>query len=489
MFSSSSPSIILQKSHTPAISSLLHNPPLAIASPRNLRFPPLTRTFIVNTSKYPSFSSQPVFDYVSQPQPDDEDEPAIGDCLVYEEGVFEDPFLQNTRHLINDDVSAPPVRKSSSKDATKDVPPEILIPEKWLDIQKEINISKKERRRISQQLDYGTRVQKRRQALMPINPNPDPDEFEIFKNEKLQQLKPSVLDEPEPPEHFEENSNKYEEKRGEDEQRSGEVVTGRVTLGNPRLAVYGGGLEDISAVFSSGSYDHGATEKSQGRVTPKNPRLAVYGGGLEDISAVLSSGSYDHGATEKSQGTRKLFSKEEKLLMNRRVPDLTVAISVEYLGKWHPLHTLVASGEFYLMNSLLKHNLDINAPDKNGLTAIHKSILGRKQAIFNFLLRESANPFVRDDFCKRTIKPFANCFTWEGASLMHYAVFTASTQMIKILLLYNVDINLQDSDGWTPLHLAVQSRRTDIIRLLLIKEADKSLKNRLPKLAGNSDYV
>ncbi|KAL6522637.1 hypothetical protein OROMI_031595 [Orobanche minor] len=504
MFSSSSPSIILQKSRTPAITSLLHNPPLAIASPRNLRFPPLTRTFIVNTSKYPSFSSQPVYDYVSQPQPDDEDEPAIGDCLVYEEGVFEDPFLQNTRHLINDDVSAPPVRKSSSKDTTKDVQPEILIPEKWLDIQKEINISKKERRRISQQLDYGTRVQKRRQALMPINPNPD--EFEIFKNEKLQQLKPSVLDEPEPPEHLEENSNehleensnKYEEKRGDDEQRIGEVVTGRVTRGNPRLAVYGGGLEDISAVFSSGRYDHGAaTEKSQGRVTPRNPRLAVYGGSLEDISAVFSSGSYDHGATEKSEGTRKLFSKEEKLLMNRRVPDLTVAISVEYLGKWHPLHTLVASGEFYLMNSLLKHNLDINAPDKNGLTAIHKSILGRKQAIFNFLLRESANPFVRDDFCKRTIKTFCQLlymgeellYLMEGASLMHYAVFTASTQMIKILLLYNVDINLQDSDGWTPLHLAVQSRRTDIIRLLLIKGADKSLKNRLPKLAGNSDYV
>ncbi|KAL6567934.1 hypothetical protein OROGR_001602 [Orobanche gracilis] len=43
-------------------------------------------------------------------------------------------------------------------------------------------------------------------------------------------------------------------------------------------------------------------------------------------------------------------------------------------------------------------------------------------------------------------------------------------------------------DGWTPLHLAVQSHRTDIIRLLLIKGADKSLKNRLPKLAGHSDY-
>lgn len=33
----------------------------------------------------------------------------------------------------------------------------------------------------------------------------------------------------------------------------------------------------------------------------------------------------------------------------------------------------------------------------------------------------------------------------EGATLLHYAVFAASSQMIKILLLYNVDINLQDN--------------------------------------------
>lgn len=33
----------------------------------------------------------------------------------------------------------------------------------------------------------------------------------------------------------------------------------------------------------------------------------------------------------------------------------------------------------------------------------------------------------------------------EGATLMHYAVQTASSQTIKILLLYNVDINLQDN--------------------------------------------
>lgn len=33
---------------------------------------------------------------------------------------------------------------------------------------------------------------------------------------------------------------------------------------------------------------------------------------------------------------------------------------------------------------------------QDGLTAIHRAILAKKHAIFNFLLRESANPFIRD---------------------------------------------------------------------------------------------
>ena len=34
---------------------------------------------------------------------------------------------------------------------------------------------------------------------------------------------------------------------------------------------------------------------------------------------------------------------------------------------------------------------------QNGLTALHKAIIGKKQAITSYLLRESANPFVRDE--------------------------------------------------------------------------------------------
>lgn len=87
---------------------------------------------------------------------------------------------------------------------------------------------------------------------------------------------------------------------------------------------------------------------------------------------------------------------------------------------------------------------------------------------------------------------------------MHYAVQTASAPTIKLLLLYNADINAQDrvmmmwnillisesvswlthrfflflQDGWTPLHVAVQARRSDMVKLLLIKGADIQVKNK-----------
>nr|XP_016481359.1 PREDICTED: ankyrin repeat domain-containing protein, chloroplastic-like [Nicotiana tabacum] len=361
-------------------------------------------------------SHQPQFP-VEEEEEEEEEEHVIGDCLVFEEGIFEDPCI------IQKPENKPQTQNNKKK---TEIQSENLIPEEWVEVQREINITKKERRKLAQQLEFGQRMEKKRLGLRPIGENGNVsgnsiEEFLKAREEKLKQLKPLILEKPDFSEVNKRDKNNAELSESEEE----------------------------SSVL----------RVSSERVMPRNPRSAVYGGGLEDITEFFNSGIYEVNAAKTSEGPRKLFSKEEKVLLNKRFPDLAPATS----AKWQPLHTLAASGEFYLLTSLLKHVVDINVPDKDGLTAIHKAILGKKQAIFNFLLRESANPLIRDK---------------DGATLMHYAVRTASTQMIKILLLYNVDINLQDHDGWTPLHLAVQSRRTDIVRLLLIKGADKTLKNR-----------
>ena len=47
-------------------------------------------------------------------------------------------------------------------------------------------------------------------------------------------------------------------------------------------------------------------------------------------------------------------------------------------------------------SSSLDVSLSFLFPFQDGWTALHKAIIGKKQAITNYLLRESANPFVLD---------------------------------------------------------------------------------------------
>lgn len=370
--------------------------PRKLQSLQTLKFP---RNWNLCNSLSPSLQSE-----------DDSEEHVIGDCVVFEEGIFQDPIFQNDLNSKN--LSKPKPKRSSKKKVAPEIVGENLVPEKWREIQAEINLTKKDMRKIAQEMEFNSKVEKKKRGLVPLR-DMNLDEYKAYKEAKLAQLQPLVLDNP-----------------------SSFPVKEEDPVGK-------------QAELDSGSE----------RVKPKNPRWAVYGRGLEDVSEFFNSGMYDPDANKNTEGRRKLFTKEEKVLLNKGVPDLAAATS----DKWLPLHTLAACGEFYLLDSLMKHNVDINAVDKNDLTALHKAIIGKKQAVTNYLLRNSANPFVQDK---------------DGATLMHYAVQTASSQTIKILLLYNVDINLQDNDGWTPLHLAVQTQRTDLVRLLLIKGADKTLKNK-----------
>ncbi|GAU22675.1 hypothetical protein TSUD_234960 [Trifolium subterraneum] len=351
----------------------------------------------------------------------EEEEHVIGDCLVFEEGIFEDPIFPSDNLV--DNKKTTPISKQKKKKTTKVIVSENLIPDKWREVQAELNITKKDRRKIAQEIEFNSKVLEKKRGLVPLR-DINLDEYKAYKAARMAKLKPLVLDNP-PSFSFAEKEDDFEEE------------------------------------LSDGSGD-------DERAKPKNPRWAVYGRGLEDVKEFLNSESYDP-AANKTEGRPKLFTSEEKALFNNKKPNLEVATS----DKWLPLHTLAASGESFLLETLLKHNVDINAKDKDGLTALYKAVIGRKHAITNYLLRNSANPFVQDN---------------GGATLMHYAVQTASVPTIKVLLLYNVDINLPDNDGWTPLHLAVQTQRNDIVKLLLIKGADKTLKNKVLKTSHWSKY-
>ncbi|XP_048532669.1 ankyrin repeat domain-containing protein, chloroplastic-like isoform X1 [Triticum urartu] len=413
----------------PFSSPILH--PLPTSASR-LRTP--GRSLSLSRCPRPLASPPPSFAVaaVNDDEHDYDDDVVLGDCLVFEDEAFEAPDLD----LGLGRPSSHPSRKPPAARGGGS-----LVPERWKDAVEEINLTKKEKRRIAHGLRFGSRLDRRVPSAVAA-----PDEYRAYREGRLDaELGHGARDYLVSP--LESRSRAYSEVRLDAE--PGRVASNHVEP-----------LEEMSL----------APEKVEAppppppgtRAAPRNPRTAMDSVSLEDIAELFNSSQYVPGETEdgkSARSRRKLFTDEEKVLLNRRLPDLEGAAS----SKWLPLHTLAASGDFYLLDNLLKHKVDVNALDKDGLPAIHKAIISKKHAIINYLLRNSANPSV----CDR-----------DGATLMHYAVQTACNQTIKTLLLYNVDINRPDDYGWTPLHLAVQTQRTDIVRLLLLKGANRTLKNQ-----------
>ncbi|OEL27198.1 Ankyrin repeat domain-containing protein, chloroplastic [Dichanthelium oligosanthes] len=293
----------------------------------------LPKPIVLSLSPRPAFSSA-----FAVAAADDDEDVVIGDCLVFDDDAFEELDL--------DLPSSPPPRSASRYGRRAEASDGgSLVPKRWKDAEEEINLTKKEKRRISHGLRFGSRLERRAPPAVVA-----PDEFRAYRKGTLQSECEHVAD------------------------------------------VYRGPLERI---LPPEKVEETPPPEPGRRVAPRNPRMGMDVGGLEDISEFFSSREYvedEMGDSNSPRSRQKLFSSEEKVLLNKRVPDLEAAAS----SKWLPLHTLAASGDFYLLDSLLKHNVDINALDKDGLPAIHKAILSKKAAIINYLLRNSANPFIQD---------------------------------------------------------------------------------------------
>ncbi|XP_077216950.1 ankyrin repeat family protein [Tasmannia lanceolata] len=155
-----------------------------------------------------------------------------------------------------------------------------------------------------------------------------------------------------------------------------------------------------------------------------------------------------------------LLEPEESTILRQNEAPVLSKISTT---KWSPFHSLALSGQIPFMDKLLECGVLIDAVDKDGLTALHKAVIGKKEAVISHLLRKGANPHVRDT---------------DGVTPLHYAVQVGAMQTVKLLIKYKVDINVADNEGWTPLHVAIQSRCRNIAKVLLVNGADKTRRNQ-----------
>ncbi|KAL9281804.1 Ankyrin repeat domain-containing protein [Arabidopsis thaliana] len=185
----------------------------------------------------------------------------------------------------------------------------------------------------------------------------------------------------------------------------------------------------------------------------------------EDDSRVQKLTTTDNYEEELAKEVEQLLEPEERVILQQNEKPNLKMISTK---NWKPLQTLALSMQIQLMDNLIENGLDIDDVDKDNQTALHKAIIGKKEAVISHLLRKGANPHLQDR---------------DGAAPIHYAVQVGALQTVKLLFKYNVDVNVADNEGWTPLHIAVQSRNRDITKILLTNGADKTRRTKDGKLA------
>ncbi|PSR87606.1 Ankyrin repeat domain-containing protein [Actinidia chinensis var. chinensis] len=173
----------------------------------------------------------------------------------------------------------------------------------------------------------------------------------------------------------------------------------------------------------------------------------------------FSTATADENEEDLRKEVEQLLGPEEREILEQHVTPNLGKIAT---AKWKPLHSFALAGQIPHMDMLLQNELHIDLVDKDGLTALHTAIIGKKEAVISHLLRKGANPNVQDR---------------DGASPLHYAVQVGAIQTVKLLIKYNVDLNTADNEGWTPLHIAIQSRNRDIAKILLVNGADKTRRN------------
>ncbi|KMT03167.1 hypothetical protein BVRB_8g197210 [Beta vulgaris subsp. vulgaris] len=246
----------------------------------------------------------------------------------------------------------------------------------------------------------------------------------------------------------------------------------------------------ISRPNATGKYSRGRVSLVDSRQTPVNPNTGVwedpddgsesdYDGEEqeaeendldfesdweEEKDSSVATLDAEHTAIsyedELAKEIEHLLEPEEWLILQQNAAPNLEKVST---AKWSPIHTFALSGQIHFLDQLLENGVNIDFADKDGLTALHVSIIGKKEAVISHLLRKGANPHIKDK---------------DGVTPLHYAVQVGAIQTVKLLIKYNIDVNASDNEGWTPLHVAMQSRNRDITKVLLLNGADAMRKNK-----------
>lgn len=136
-------------------------------------------------------------------------------------------------------------------------------------------------------------------------------------------------------------------------------------------------------------------------------------------------------------------------------------IRTDYKSDTAVLHLAASKGWLDIATLLLSKGINVNTRDKYGNTALHKAVQGGQTEMVELLLQNHAH---------------VNTTSEDGFLPLHDAVGNAYSTIIMMLLDNGADINAKSKNGNTALLIASKVKNKDIIRLLL--EANSNIQKQ-----------
>ncbi|XP_062615008.1 uncharacterized protein LOC134276729 isoform X3 [Saccostrea cucullata] len=110
-----------------------------------------------------------------------------------------------------------------------------------------------------------------------------------------------------------------------------------------------------------------------------------------------------------------------------------------------------------IVNILIQSNIDINIPDKDGITPLHTACLGIFSNVIEMLLRNEAQ---------------VNLLDKDGRTPLHVVCLNGNSKVLMLLIQNGGNVNIADKTGSTPLHIAAQHHNIDILSSLISNGAN-----------------